>query len=84
VFTDAEVRKAIEQMKGQPDHFDEVGFYLRALAKTEDVIVEQTENLHLGKLRTANPSRGEPSQASGRSEERDADYGGARGSAQIR
>jgi hypothetical protein len=48
VFADAEVRKAIEQMKGQPDHFDEVGYYLRALAKTDDVIVEQTENLHLG------------------------------------
>jgi hypothetical protein len=47
-FADAKVRKAIEQMKGQPDHFDEVGLYLRALAKTDEVIVEQTENLHLG------------------------------------
>ena len=35
-------------MKGQPEHFDEVGFYLNALAKSDNVIVEQTENLHLG------------------------------------
>jgi hypothetical protein len=48
VFVDADVRRAIDQMKRQPEHFDEVGFYLRALAKTDDVIVEQTENLHLG------------------------------------
>jgi hypothetical protein len=48
LFVDPEIRLAIEHMKGQPEHFDEVGSYLKALAKTNDVIVEQTENLHLG------------------------------------
>jgi hypothetical protein len=48
LFADLEIRLAIENMRGQPEHFDEVGFYLKALAKSDDVIVEQTENLHLG------------------------------------
>jgi hypothetical protein len=48
LFADPEIRLAIENMRGQPEHFDEVGFYLKALAKSDDVIVEQTENLHLG------------------------------------
>lgn len=48
LLSNTEIRKAIEHMKGQPEHFDEVGFYLKALAKSDNVIVEQTENLHLG------------------------------------
>ena len=48
IFSDNDIRKAIEHMKGQPEHFDEVGLYLNALAKSDNVIVEQTENLHLG------------------------------------
>jgi hypothetical protein len=49
VFSDSAVRKAIESMKGQPEHFDVVGYYLKALSSSDGVIVEQTENLHLGK-----------------------------------
>ena len=48
IFSDTEMRKAIEQMKGQPDHFDQAGSYALALAKTDEVIIEQTENQHLG------------------------------------
>lgn len=48
LFADPDIRLAIEHMRGQPEHFDEVGFYLKALAKSADVIVEHTENLHLG------------------------------------
>lgn len=48
LFADPEIRMAIAHMKSQPEHFDEAGLYLRALAKSDDVIVEQTENLHLG------------------------------------
>jgi hypothetical protein len=48
LFSNPEIRQAIEHMKGQPEHFDEVCFYLEALAKSDNVIVEQTENLHLG------------------------------------
>jgi len=48
LFADPEIRLAIEHMRGQPEHFDEVAFYLKALARSDDVIVEQTENLHLG------------------------------------
>jgi hypothetical protein len=28
VFADVDVRRAIEHMKGQPEHFDQAGFYL--------------------------------------------------------
>jgi hypothetical protein len=48
IFDDIDVRSAITYMKDQPEHFDEVAFYLKALAKSDDVIIEQTENQHLG------------------------------------
>jgi hypothetical protein len=37
LFSDPEIRLAIEHMRGQPEHFDEAGFYLKALAKSDDV-----------------------------------------------
>jgi hypothetical protein len=48
IFLDQEIRESISDMKGEPDKFENSGLFLETLSSTSDVIVEHTENLHLG------------------------------------
>ncbi len=49
IFEDAEVRASIEDQKGEPEKFQSIRSYLRALTESIEVKVEETQNLHLGK-----------------------------------
>ena len=49
IFESAEVRSSIEDQKSEPDKFNSVKSYLRALSEDPEVKVEETQNLHLGK-----------------------------------
>lgn len=49
IFEDAEARASIEDQKGEPEKFNSIRSYLRALTDTVEVKVEETQNLHLGK-----------------------------------
>ena len=49
VFESAVVRSSIEDQKGEPDKFNSVKSYLRALSENPEVKIEETQNLHLGK-----------------------------------
>jgi hypothetical protein len=48
LFEDKEIRNSIIGSKGQPEAFDNAKAYLRTLAATEEVFVEDQENRELG------------------------------------
>lgn len=48
VLTDAEVKASVSQEVGEPEKFDNVASYLRALRGDSEVQVEKSEQLHLG------------------------------------
>lgn len=47
-FDNKDVREAVSKQKDEPDHFDNCGKYYQALQDSPEVIVEETEKLHLG------------------------------------
>lgn len=48
VFEDGSIRTSIQDMKGEPDKFNNSKLYFEAISNRTDVVLEHTENQHLG------------------------------------
>lgn len=48
LFQDKHIRDAVQDMSGEPEKFDNAQKYLMALGGSSEVIVEETQQLHLG------------------------------------
>jgi hypothetical protein len=49
IFRNSDIKRSIDEQKGEPEKFENVKTYLRVLVDEVEVKKEETENLHLGK-----------------------------------
>jgi hypothetical protein len=48
LFSNDDIRASLEDQRGEPERFDNSKEYLRAFNDTSEVVIEQTQNFHLG------------------------------------